>query len=1070
MKKVVLTTIAALAALVQLTAQNPPSPPRNQARPMEPRIVAAPPFSPITVQEGKLQFHAYDNGDMVPDFSFCGYMASDEEIPDLLAQGGVPVVRVRPGGGDDTPAIQKAIDYVGTLPVLTNGFRGVVLLEKGQYRLDGFLTIRTSGVVLRGSGMGEGGTTLFAAGHSRETVIKVFGVNDKKDGEKVNMTAAYVPVNSTVIPLAAGHPFKVGDQVTVTRPQTQEWVHLLGADNIGMSADYQHWLWAGDDFDTVFERKVVAADAGSITVDVPMPMSFDAKYGGGNVSAFTWAGRINHVGIENLNIVSDYDKAYPMDENHRWMAVTFDSAEDCWVRRVEARHFVSSLAAVWETARRVTVEDCKNLEPVGEIGGFRRMAFQTLGQQCLFVRCYSEEGYHDFTVGQNTAGPNAFVLCYAASPHSYSGAVGGWSCGTLFDRVTVESEPIYFRNMYLESMGGSWASANSLCWMCRTPIMYVDNPPLSHNWAWTTSGQSYGDGTHGGQKLSRPDHFYYLQLAARTGKPSVGSDKTIHYDKIFGEDPQKRVYPEEAVEWGHRSAEPALLVDEWIDKMVADYPLASGEGLGEDINAIKIKTKAVAKVHNVIPISFDNGWLAREGRYVSGGTSRSSMWQGMLRRRSFRNPADNINRFVPGREGAGLTDYIDTVVNHLVARGAAGYQHHPALWYERRRDDHGRMQRANPDVWAPFLEQPFARSGQGAAFDRLSKYDLNRWNEFYWDRLDEFAYKAEEKGLFLMSEHYLQHNIIEEGAHWADYPWRAANNINEDIGFAELTYYQADKRVFMAEQFYAVDKNPALARYHRQYIRKNLEALKDRPNVIHHIGIEYTGPLHFMKFWLDCIGEWEKDNAQEVLVALNATKDVQDAILADPHYRALVDMIDIRQWNYGADGQEYAPEGGVNLAPRQYQRILPAVPSTPESIWRQVSDYRKAYPEVAVWNNSGRAMNSNWIGFVAGASLCTLPAVADASFLKNALAMSPLEEMHVKDSQWGMGKASVGYVVYASADKAVLDLSGDKASYRLRWIDPATGAFIGKVQRVRGGSVVELAVPAERGAVAYLYK
>ena len=85
MKKVVLTTIAALAALVQLTAQNPPSPPRNQARPMEPRIVAAPPFSPITVQEGKLQFHAYDNGDMVPDFSFCGYMASDEEIPDLLA-------------------------------------------------------------------------------------------------------------------------------------------------------------------------------------------------------------------------------------------------------------------------------------------------------------------------------------------------------------------------------------------------------------------------------------------------------------------------------------------------------------------------------------------------------------------------------------------------------------------------------------------------------------------------------------------------------------------------------------------------------------------------------------------------------------------------------------------------------------------------------------------------------------------------------------------------------------------------------------------------------------------------
>ena len=51
-----------------------------------------------------------------------------------------------------------------------------------------------------------------------------------------------------------------------------------------MSADYQHWLWTPGDYDLVFERTVVSADAACITVDVPLPIAFDARYGGGTVA------------------------------------------------------------------------------------------------------------------------------------------------------------------------------------------------------------------------------------------------------------------------------------------------------------------------------------------------------------------------------------------------------------------------------------------------------------------------------------------------------------------------------------------------------------------------------------------------------------------------------------------------------------------------------------------------------------------------------------------------------------------------------------------------------------------
>lgn len=1010
----------------------------------------------------QIQYHPYPNGDRIPDYSYCGYMASEAAIPDLLADPSVTVVRVRPSGGDDTMRIQDALDYVGRLPLRDDGFRGVVLLEPGRFVLAGSLRMYHSGVVLRGSGRLE--TTLFAAGTGRETVICIAGRDDAEAGAALPIRTEYLPVNASEVPLPAGHGLRAGDRVRVTRPSTQEWIHLLGADRLGMSADYHHWLWAPGDFDLVFDRTVVAAAAESVTLDVPLPMAFDARYGGGTVAPYTWPGRIRQLGVENLRIVSDCPRGRPKDEDHRWMALTFENVEDAWARRIVAEHLVSSLAAVWETARRITVEDCKNLAPVGEIGGYRRLAFQTLGQQTLFQRCWSEEGWHDFSVGPLAAGPNAFVQCWAERPHSWSGALGGWSCGTLFDRTTVASAPIKFTNLYLENAGGSWASANALCWMCRTPELHLEDPPLAHNWAFGTSGQSYGAGSHGEHKLNEPDCLYYEQLSRR-GIESAEKDKIIHYRRIFGyTDPQKRVFPEEALEEGRRSAAPAVTMDRWIDEMIAQYPLVQSSR-GVSLESLEIRHPLPVPLP-VRPIGIRDGKLVLEENYLPGGTARTQMWQGMLRRSYLKRAPDNLNRFVPGRTGQGYTDDIDDVIFHLRGRGQAGLYHFPALWYERRRDDHGRMMRADAEVWAPFLEQPFARSGEGEAYDRLSRYDLDRWNPWYWDRIAAFCSRADVAGMFLVSEHYLQHNIIEEGAHWADYPWRSANNINE-LGFAEETYYQADKRVFMAEQFYDVEHNPRLAEYHRKYIRKQLDAVARYCNVIHHIGTEYTGPLHFMRFWLDCIAEWEQEHGQPVYVMLSATKDVQDAILRDPRYRKEIDFIDIRQWSRTADGSLYAPEGGVNLAPRQYARLVDPVTSSQDAVWRQVAEYRQAYPEIAVVSNAGRAENAAWISFVAGGSMCALPSVPDASFWRQTLPMVPMETLVVAGKQWGMGLPGSGYVVYCAADVLSLDLRRDAGEYLLRWIDPASGAWTGTEQRIRGGARMTLPTPAP-GCVAWL--
>ena len=71
--------LTALAAVFSLTlgAQNRPG--------------AVPAFAPLRVtQDQQVEYFAYPNGDRIPDYSYCGYMASEEAIPDLLADPTCP--------------------------------------------------------------------------------------------------------------------------------------------------------------------------------------------------------------------------------------------------------------------------------------------------------------------------------------------------------------------------------------------------------------------------------------------------------------------------------------------------------------------------------------------------------------------------------------------------------------------------------------------------------------------------------------------------------------------------------------------------------------------------------------------------------------------------------------------------------------------------------------------------------------------------------------------------------------------------------------------------------------------
>lgn len=968
------------------------------------------------------------------DYSYCGYQRSELPIPSAKVS-----VYVQPVFGDNTPSIQAAIDYLShQKPDKQTGLRGAVLLAEGTYELNEPLRIRTSGIVLRGSGREK--TILRKKGYDRGSLLYIEGLSTKvmKDTFEVSDVQP-----GSVICSVRGRTssLKVGERLFICRPSTQEWIESLGCSSFGGGRRMGYWAWHPGDIDLRWNRRILAVRDNQITLDAPITSSIEDRWGGAKAIIYEHPGLISDCGVENLTMESDYDHALPMDENHCWDGVYIAEAENCWARMINFRHFAGSAVIVQKSAQQVTVEDCKSLEPVSEIGGFRRRTFFTLGEKTLFQRCFSEHGINDFSVGNTAPGPNAFVQCDSYESFGPSGAISSWAPGILFDIVNIDGNDIVFKNWELEKFGAGWSTANSMMWQSTASGLFCYSPDsLNRNYSCGCWGQVMGNGEYFEMNEHvRPYSLFAAQLEKRMGHDVTAQCRVLERNLNASSSPTI----EEAMLMAEEAMKPRVSMEMWIDSAVF-----VGDVLQGSLKPFVYKP--------IFPRSFKenryaiiNGWLMRDQQVLVGGKHQTPWWNGRTTDAAMAKAKYALTRFVPGQEGTGGTDRIDSVIAEMNRSHTLLFSQNYGLWTDRRRDDHERIRRKNGDVWAPFYEQPFARIGiltspdysssmTNLAWDGLSKYDLTKLNKWYFWRLQEFASKAESNGKLLKNQHYFQHNILEAGAHWVDCPWRTVNNVN-GTPFLEPVNFTGDKRIFTATLFYDID-NPVLRELHRQYIRQSLDAFKGHSNVIHSIGEEFTGPLHFVQFWLDVIAEWEKDNGK-VLVSLAVNKDVQDAILKDPVRSKVVNIIDIEQWFYHNKG-EYAPQGGVNMAQRQYMRKIRTGSARFEDVYRAVSEYRSQYPDKAVIYSAQKFPEMCWASLMAGGSCAAIP-VRDQAFLFEVGQMSPCQP----GSGYYQLEGSCGWLVYNESDVWCQDVGKNK--YTLFSIDVKTGD-ISRLREVSG--------------------
>ena len=1024
------------------------------------------------------------------DFSYCGYHASEDSIPLAEVKAYVECAE-----GDMSATIQQAIDYVSSLPVGSDGLRGAVLLGPGTFVLKERLAIEASGVVLRGSGRDV--TVLRKEGVDRGSLLRIEGRQNKTYSKDTLWVNEVVELGTKEIRVALPQGFKdaswIGRDVEIVRQSSAPWIESVGCRIYGGGIDAL--AWKPGDIDLYWRRTITGVEGNAFMLDAPLTMGFDptseatyidnkkkvhehVPFSPCYVRIIDDKGEIGESGIENMTLESGFDPRNIHVENHCWTGISVEYAHDCWVRLVNFRHLAGAGVAMQASARRITVEDCQYLEPVSENAGLRRTSFYVMGQQCLVQRCYARQGRHDFVTGFCAAGPNAFVQCEAEEALSYSGGLDSWACGTLYDIVEIDGHDLVMKNLGQDNNGAGWNAASSVAWQCSAAEIHCYSPDtINTNRAYGAWAQFSGDGYWSNSNNHvQPRSLYYAQLEERLGEKMKVDPRILMRSTEASSSPTVAKAMEMAME--ARNV-PRQTLKEWIEEAKATKGVKKGlrgsrglrglrgsrgsrglRGLrgskGEEIEVFT-RIEPQKGESNFEAVTIENGRLTQDGEILLGGRYQTPWWNGKLRTSYLKSNASRpaLTRFVPDREGKGLTDRIDSVVAWMEKFDILAWDQNYGLWYDRRRDDHERVRRRDAAVWAPFWEQPWANTGEGEAWNKLSLYDLTQNNTWYYDRLHRFAEQAAPLGKLLYLEHYFQHNILEAGAHWVDSPWRPTNNVNGTI-FPEPVPFTGDKRIFVAEWFYD-EQNAHMADLHRQYIRRNLEAFKDLPNVIHYISEEYTGPLHFTRFWVETIRDWERETGQHVLVALSATKDVQDSILNDPLLAPTIDIIDIRYWHYKTpgiagsrnlkdDGKDvYDPKGGVNLAPRQHARVQPIGKVNFNDAYRAVSEYRERFPEKAVLYYAQNYPEHAWAILMAGGSGAGVR-IADKT-LRQQLAKMQIQGAADREDAKVLQMEDAA-LVYGLTEGSLQLTNLKPGNYLLNEIDRRSGETLGKPQRV----------------------
>ncbi|MCC7145312.1 MAG: hypothetical protein IT443_02580 [Phycisphaeraceae bacterium] len=362
-----------------------------------------------------------------------------------------------------------------------------------------------------------------------------------------------------------------------------------------------------------------------------------------------------------------------------------------------------------------------------------------------------------------------------------------------------------------------------------------------------------------------------------------------------------------------------------------------------------------------------------------------------------------------------------------------------------------------------FVPTPFVRSGPGVALDGLPRYDLEKFDPIYFQRMRQRVMAAGERGFYvsimLFDGWSIEEKNAEYGSPWAGHFFHRDNNSNgvdgdpDKVGDGRATHHL---------------RNPAVTRVQERYVRQVIETVGDLPNVLYEISNESNGEAYaWHNHLIDFIHEVESHRPMrhpvgftvpypggdnEKLLASGAEwispkpgQDQNDPEIADGR-KVILDDTD-HLWGIGGD-RYWAWKSFC-----RGRNPLFMDPYTSKSIW--VDELKNWNPDDDRWHSLRR--NLGYIRHLAEkVDLAALTPRGELSSTGYCLATAD-------------DAARPTLIAYQpTAGEFSVDLSRVRTGLKLQWLNPADGST-SEGGPIGGKGKVTLKPPYAHDAVGYLH-
>ena len=380
------------------------------------------------------------------------------------------------------------------------------------------------------------------------------------------------------------------------------------------------------------------------------------------------------------------------------------------------------------------------------------------------------------------------------------------------------------------------------------------------------------------------------------------------------------------------------------------------------------------------------------------------------------------------------------------------------------------------------------------------KFDLNQWNEDYWQRFANCLKWCNERDIIIQIEVWDRFDYSREN--WETSPWNPKNNVNytyEQTGFAQ--HYPQHPARDLQPFFHTIPGMPRytpkldlVRRYQEAFVSKMLSYSLNYGNVLYCMDNETSTPAEWGKYWIEFI----QRKATEKGVTVYTTDMFDDTwtaekathtrvIFDDPKHYTFADISQVNSRNYDETHWKR-----LRWLIEQVNRRYPRPCNHTKIYGSGYKTFGTGGPEDGVerfWRNliGGSAAvrfhrpdSGNGLNDLAKASIKAARILERLIPLWECAPHMELLSHRSANEAYLTAKPGKYYALYFTNGGSVgLDLSDAPGTYEVTWISVSMGIIVRTSQAggyrlldrtINGGKVVMLSAPYKGGWVAAIVK